>query len=120
MRIGQLARAAEISVRLLRHYESQGLIQSQRLANGYRDYPADAVDKVRWVRELLDCGFSTRQILGFIHCFGEEHFDAEQCSAGLEQHHEKLRELDELIAVLTARRKRLAERIGQIFGPITS
>lgn len=120
MRIGQLAQAAGTTVRLLRHYESQGLIESQRLPNGYRDYGSDTVDKVRWIRELLDCGFSTRQIQGYIHCFGEQHFDAGACAAGLAQHDEKLRELDELITVLGERRERLAARIAQIFGPIQS
>lgn len=119
MQIGQLARAADTSERLLRHYEAQGLIESQRQANGYRVYAPGTADKVRWIRELLDCGFSTRQIQGFIHCFGQEHFDAGQCAAGLEQHREKLRELDELVAVLSKRRDRLAERMAQLFGTIT-
>ncbi|WP_377704954.1 MerR family transcriptional regulator [Pseudoduganella sp. UC29_71] len=117
MRIGQLARAAGATVRLLRHYEAQGLLQSRRLPNGYRDYPPDAVDRVRWVRELLDCGFSTRQIQGFLHCYGQERADAAQCEAGLAQHREKLRELDQLIAVLAERRARLAGRMAQMFGP---
>jgi DNA-binding transcriptional MerR regulator len=120
MQIGQLARAAETSPRLLRHYEQQGLIHSRRLPNGYRDYPPDTVDLVRWVRELLDCGFSTRQIQGFIHCFGHEQADADQCAAGLAQYRDKLRELDQLVAVLTERRRRLAARMAQVFGPLTS
>ncbi|ALK96083.1 hypothetical protein AB595_08675 [Massilia sp. WF1] len=120
MRIGQLARAASISPRLLRHYEAQGLIQSRRLENGYRYYTPDTVEQVRWIRDLLECGFSTRQIQGFIHCFGQEHFDAEQCAAGLAQHREKLRELDELVAVLTERRRRLVERMEHLFGLNTS
>jgi DNA-binding transcriptional MerR regulator len=107
-------------VRLLRHYESQGLIQSRRLPNGYRDYGPDVADKVRWVRDLLDCGFSTRQIQGFMHCYAQEWADAGQCEAGLAQHREKLRELDALLAVLGERRERLAERMAQMFAPLTS
>jgi len=120
MQIGQLARAADTSPRLLRHYEKQGLIQSRRLDNGYRDYAPETVELVRWVRELLECGFSTRQIQGFIHCFGQEQTDAEQCAAGLRQYRDKLRELDELVAVLSERRRRLSDRMAQVFGPITS
>ncbi|KQV82464.1 hypothetical protein ASD15_10600 [Massilia sp. Root351] len=117
MRIGELARAAGITGRLLRHYEAQGLIQSRRLPNGYRDYAPDTVGKVRWVRELLDCGFSTRQIQGFMHCYAQEQAEAGQCEAGLLQHRAKLQELDALLAVLGERRARLAERMAQLFLP---
>lgn len=117
MLIGELARAAGTTGRLLRHYEAQGLIQSHRLPNGYRDYAPDTVGKVRWVRELLDCGFSTRQIQGFMHCYAQEHAYAGECEAGRAQHREKLRELDELLAVLGERRARLAERMEQLFAP---
>ncbi len=116
MQIGKLVHASHTSERLLRHYEAQGLLQAQRLPNGYRDYGPDAVERVRWIRDLIDCGFSTRQIQGFLHCFGQEHVDAAQCVAGLAQHKEKLRELDELIAVLSERRVRLAARMDQVFG----
>jgi MerR family copper efflux transcriptional regulator len=119
MRIGELARQAGVSVRVLRHYEAQGLIQSQRLTNGYRDYPSATADQVRWIRDLIDCGFGTRQIQGFLHCFRNENFDPEQCAAGLAQHLEKQRELDEMIAVLTERRRRLSERIA-LFGDLSS
>ena len=39
MRIGELSAAAGVSIRVLRHYEAQGLIQSRRSANNYREYP---------------------------------------------------------------------------------
>lgn len=116
MRIGELAREADVSVRVLRHYESQGLIESQRMANGYRDYARGSVEKVRWIRNLIDCGFSTRQIHGFSHCFGSESFDSVECATGLAQHQEKLRELDELIDVLSERRRRLSDRMTAMFG----
>ena len=94
MRIGELAAAAGVSVRVLRHYETQGLIQSRRSANGYREYPKGAIETVRQVRLLLDCGFSTRQIYGFLPCFGEwENFDSVTCAGGLEQFLAKRNEL---------------------------
>lgn len=65
MRIGEIANRAKVSARILRYYESQGLILSQRLANGYRDYPLQTVDIVRQIKDLIECGFSTRQIGAF-------------------------------------------------------
>jgi DNA-binding transcriptional MerR regulator len=112
MRIGELSSAVGVSVRVLRHYESRGLIQSSRNANGYREYPESTVEVVRQIRLLLDCGFSTRQIYGFLPCFGEgKSFDSANCAAGLEQYIAKRNELDQLIEVLKQRRNRLSERI---------
>jgi MerR family copper efflux transcriptional regulator len=51
--------------------------QSSRGANGYREYPKGVIETVRQIRLLLDCGFSTRQIYGFLPRFGEgENFDS--------------------------------------------
>ncbi|MHC6226141.1 MerR family transcriptional regulator [Pseudomonas sp. X10] len=110
MQIGELASKAGVSTRVLRHYESKELIESVRLENGYRDYPPSMVQRVIWVRELIDCGFSTRQIQGLLRYLQEED-DSEGFLACLQQHVEKLQALDELLAQLAERRARLASRI---------
>jgi len=115
MRIGEIANRAKVSARILRYYESQGLILSQRLANGYRDYPLQTVEIVRQIKDLIECGFSTRQIGTFLQSSGSENLDPKQGAADLAPHIEKLHELDGLIDVLTERRRRLSERIA-LFG----
>jgi DNA-binding transcriptional MerR regulator len=115
LRIGALARAAGVSPRTLRHYESQGLIRARRGANGYRVFDAAAVEQVGWIRDMLDCGFGTRQIAGMMDCLGGA-YDARTCAAGLALFLRKRDELDELIAVLAARRARLERRIAH-FAP---
>ncbi|TFW17205.1 MerR family transcriptional regulator [Duganella callida] len=115
MRIGALARAAAVSVRTLRHYESQGLIAAQRGANGYREFSTATIEQVRWIRELLDCGFSTRQIAGMMHCLQRDSWDAAACEAGYALHQRKLAELDQMISVLQERRVRLAERLAHFY-----
>ncbi|MFJ7789351.1 MerR family transcriptional regulator [Pseudomonas sp. NPDC096925] len=110
MQIGELALRAGVSTRALRHYESKQLIESARLDNGYRDYAASMVQRVLWVRELLECGFSTRQIHGLLQYLEEEE-DSEGFLACLQQHLEKLVALDALQAQLAERRERLAEKI---------
>lgn len=113
MRIGELASQTGVSVRILRHYETRGLLTSQRLANGYRDYPAHVVERVTWIRDLLACGFGTREIRAFLPCL-ENGTGTHQC---IDRHRAKLRELDELIDILTERRRRLAERVALLSGP---
>lgn len=56
MKIGELAAATDTSVRLLRYYEEQGLLESHRLDSGHRRYDGDAPDVVRRIRSLLDAG----------------------------------------------------------------
>ena len=68
MRIGRLSELTGVSRRLLRYYEEQGLIVSQRCANGYRDYDEQRVDRVLQVRGLLDAGLPTRMIKQILPC----------------------------------------------------
>jgi DNA-binding transcriptional MerR regulator len=111
MRIGELARRTKVSARALRHYEVQGLIESTRLENGYRDYAADIPETVRWIKELIDCGFSTKQVRGLANFIGGDRADPERFVARLTELRTKLHALDTLIGVLTERRNRLSEKI---------
>lgn len=64
MRIGEVAKSAGIGVETVRFYESKGLIcQPLRPANGgYRDYPADTVHRIRFIRTAQQLGFSLQEI----------------------------------------------------------
>ncbi|WP_406281362.1 MerR family transcriptional regulator [Nocardia sp. NBC_00881] len=68
MLIGELARRTEVSPRLLRYYEEQGLLEPRRGAKGYRYYSDDAPARVRRIRELLTTGLSTDDIRGLLPC----------------------------------------------------
>ena len=68
MRIGELSHRTGTSRRLLRYYEEQGLIVSQRSANGYREFDEASVDRVGQVRGLLDAGLPTRIIKQILPC----------------------------------------------------
>ncbi|MFC9973176.1 MerR family transcriptional regulator [Spirillospora sp. NPDC127200] len=68
MRIGELAARTGVSRRLLRYYEEQGLLHSERAANGYRDYGEDALLRVRQIRALLEAGLTTATIRVMLPC----------------------------------------------------
>lgn len=63
MKIGELAKLSGLTASRIRFYEAAGLISAvERKANGYRDYPPDAV----WILEIIasaqSAGFSLDQI----------------------------------------------------------
>ncbi|UNO41412.1 MerR family transcriptional regulator [Streptomyces sp. MST-110588] len=62
MRIGELSARTGVSIRMLRYYESQGLLCPERHANGYRSYAEEDVRLVRRIRALLAAGLSTAVI----------------------------------------------------------
>ena len=61
--IGQVARQAGVGVETVRYYERQGLLeQPARKASGYRQYAADAVSRLRFIRRGKELGFSLKEI----------------------------------------------------------
>lgn len=60
MKIGELAERTGIPPRMLRYYEQQGLLESERAANGYRAYGDADVARATQVRALIQSGLSTR------------------------------------------------------------
>ncbi len=61
--IGQLAGAAGVRVETVRFYERQGLLPAPpRKRSGYRQYPREAVARVRFIRRAKQLGFTLREI----------------------------------------------------------
>ncbi|MFE2884473.1 MerR family transcriptional regulator [Streptomyces sp. NPDC059272] len=68
MRIGQLARRSGVSVRALRYYEEQRLLESARTPGGQRDYPDDALERVQLIQDLFAAGLSSRTVVELLPC----------------------------------------------------
>ncbi len=63
MRIGQVAKRAGVNVETIRFYERKGLIkQPPRHAGGYREYPHDAIARIRFIKRAKELGFSLTEI----------------------------------------------------------
>lgn len=63
MTIGKVAKGAAIGVETVRFYEREGLIEKPpRRDSGYRVYPADSVDRVRFIKRAKELGFSLKEI----------------------------------------------------------
>ena len=63
MNIGQAAAATGISAKMIRHYESVGLVPAPaRTEAGYRQYGPGEVHTLRFIRQARDLGFSIHEI----------------------------------------------------------
>lgn len=61
---GELSRLAGISTDTLRHYERLGVLpKPPRTNSGYRDYPANSLDRVRLIQSALKVGFSLPELV---------------------------------------------------------
>lgn len=109
MRIGELAERTKLSKDTIRFYEKIGLVEGERLPNGYRDFGPEMVTWLQYVRTAQVLGFS----LGEIARHGEELREAPDSAAALSAlFAEKVVVIDARMAELAALRSELTGRIG--------
>mgnify|MGYP000345195082 FL=1 len=68
MKIGDLARCTGVSVRMLRFYESRGLLAPARNAAGYRLYDEKDAVQVAKIRLLQQAGLALKDIARLHDC----------------------------------------------------
>lgn len=68
MLIKELSSQTGASIRSIRHYESKGLLKSERLSNGYRNYENAAISTVKTIQLYLALGLTTEDIAKIIDC----------------------------------------------------
>jgi MerR family transcriptional regulator, copper efflux regulator len=108
MRIGQLSAATGLSRDALRFYEKRGLLTAQRSSNGYRSYPAEAAQWLRYVRTAQSLGFTLAEIEADLPLLAAGPESAEALRIGLRR---KLDDISRRVDGLNALREELARRL---------
>lgn len=106
IRIGQLASAANVNVQTLRYYERRGLLtEPDRTPAGHREYPEDAIRRVRFIKRAQELGFALAEIEELLR-FREDR--SASCSEVRAAARIKIADIDHKIGSLRAMRRALA------------
>ncbi|GLY69285.1 hypothetical protein Atai01_59040 [Amycolatopsis taiwanensis] len=117
MRIGELARRAGTTTRALRFYESQGLLEARRSANGYREYGEEDFRLVNEIQTLQAVGFSLEDTRPFVDCLRSGHETGDSCADSIEVYQRKLDEVDACLDQLNAVRASLVAKLARALAP---
>ena len=111
MRIGQLSATTGLSRDTLRFYEKRGLLVSRRLENGYRDYLADSVNWLQYLRTAKSLGFTLSEIEADLPLLAVPDRSAPAIREALRK---KLSDIDARIVALGDLRTELASRLAGV------
>jgi len=65
--IGKVAKSLNINIETIRFYEKRGLIeQPLKPETGYRVYPEDTINRIRFIKNAQQLGFTLKEILNLL------------------------------------------------------
>lgn len=114
MKIGELSRRTGVSIRMLRYYETEGLLVPQRTASGYRNYGPPEEQTVARVKLLGAAGMTLGTIQQFLPCVRGDKPVFEPCDELRRVLYQQLGVIDQKIEKLTQSRAVMASFLSEI------
>lgn len=109
MNIGQAAQATGVTPKMIRHYESLGLLPAvARSDAGYRRYDERTLHTLRFIRRARDLGFSLDEIAQLLGLWADPQRASAEVRALAQRH---VADLDERIARMQAMRRSLQQLV---------
>lgn len=104
MNIGDAAKASGVSAKMIRHYESVGLLPpASRSDAGYRQYSEKDVRTLLFIRRSSDLGFSIEEIRNLVSLWQDQARSSREVKVLARQHLDYLdRKLEELLSMKNA------------------
>jgi len=114
LRIGELARRANVGVETVRFYERQGLLKSpERERSRYRQYNEETVQILRFIRRSKELGFTLKEIKSLLELRADTSSPRFEIRKRAE---EKVVEIDARISDLQRMRDGLKSLLGKCHG----
>lgn len=112
--IGEIAKQSGIGVETVRYYERKGLLpEPPRRPSGYRQYPPETIDQIRFILRSKQLGFTLKEIKGLLNL----RLDSTATRSDVrEQAHIKVADIEERILDLQRMRDSLKALIEQCHG----
>ncbi len=97
--IGKLANQAGVTIETIRYYQRKGLLQEpEKPVSGYRQYPGDTINRIRFIKRAQQTGFTLKEISELLL------LDSGHCEDVMKMAKQKRIQIDEQIKDLTALR----------------
>ena len=114
LNISEAAHESGVSAKMIRHYESLGLLkQAKRTVAGYRIYEPEDVHVLRFIRRARDLGFSIKDVERLLGLWGNRRRASADVRRVAALH---LAELDRKITELQAMRRALEHLVRHCHG----
>ena len=112
--IGEAARASGVSAKMVRHYESLGLLgEVARTDSGYRQYSAAEIHTLRFIKRARDLGFSMVEIADLLSLWRDRSRASGDVKQIAQQH---VADLEARIAAMQAMRQTLNDLLHHCHG----
>jgi len=114
MNIGQAAKSSGLSAKMIRYYESIGLLQAaHRTDSGYRLYSPDDLHTLAFIKRSRDLGFSLEEVGKLLTLWQDRGRASADVKALAKQH---ITELNQKIAELAGLRDTLQDLVAHCQG----
>ncbi|TQV82313.1 Cu(I)-responsive transcriptional regulator [Denitrobaculum tricleocarpae] len=108
MKIGEASELSDLPAKTIRYYEEIGLVQSDRLDNGYRDYGKQQIHKLRFIQRSRSLGFTVEQCRTLLSLYDDPDRSSADVRALAESH---LEEIEQKIQELAGMRDTLSQLV---------
>lgn len=113
MNIGTVSKKSGLPAKTIRYYEEIGLLRPDRRDNGYRDYSATDVHRLRFLQRSRGLGFSVEECRQLLSLYGDRTRESGDVKAIAET---KLVQIDRKLAELQGLRDMLKSLVATCHG----
>ncbi len=111
MKISELSKITNVSVRMIRYYEEKGLLTPQRTTSGYRHFTEKDVEIVQKIKLFKEVGFTLEDIQPVMECQFNSSQNGKICDKLKEKILSKINQIEHSIDGLTQAKVTLAQYV---------